>query len=136
MATCFSSDSLRVGARRVSPPLKISIQPFVRVQLRAVIRQVEHLDLLHVVFQPVFDSTGMVHFEVVKDENHVTVSILDHAFEEIDQNIRIHRTLENFPTYLALVGHRRHDAQALIFAVETHLLHLSLRGIASTAQIT
>ena len=48
---------------------QVCIQPFVRIQFRAVARLVEHLDSFLVLFEPFRHGFAVMHFEVVVHPN-------------------------------------------------------------------
>ena len=60
------------------PVVQVGIQAFIRVQLRAVTGQVEHLELLFMISQPVLHPARVIHLQIVQDQVHFTLCVLDH----------------------------------------------------------
>lgn len=51
--------------------LQVRVEHLVRVELRAVAGQIEHLDMLLVLLQPGLDGLAVVNFEVVQNQEHL-----------------------------------------------------------------
>ena len=51
------------------PSLEIVIQILIRVQLRAIRRQIENLNLLFVLLQPLLDRLAIMNSQIVQDQN-------------------------------------------------------------------
>ena len=84
--------------------LQVSVQALVRVELGAVGRQVEDLDLLLALPQPALHRAGPMDGQVVQDQEHLAVGILDEPPEKADQARRRDGAIEHHPAQLALVG--------------------------------
>ncbi len=73
--------------------LQVSVQPLVRVQLRAIGGQGEDLDLLLVPDQPVLHRLGPMDRQVVPDQEQLAAGLLDQPPEKADQARGLERVL-------------------------------------------
>src|SRR5215204_441673 len=111
---CLGRDSL----------LQIGVQALVGVELWAVGRKIKHLQALHLLRQPFAHQLGMVHPEVVQDQEHLAPDSLDESLEETNQDLGIQGANKHHPADLTLVGHSRNQRETL--SVATYLDHGSL----------
>ena len=85
-------DQLQLRARRGELRdglLEIGVGHLVRVELRAVARQVEHLDLVLVLGKPRLHGLAVVHPQVVQDQVDLASRVLDEPAQEVDQDVRV-----------------------------------------------
>ena len=87
-------------ARRLSGTAQVLIW----VQLRRIGRQVEHFNLVLMILEPGLDHLGMVHLEIVQDQEDFPLGITDQALHEVDQDRHIHGAVEKPEPHLPLVG--------------------------------
>src|SRR3954469_10919731 len=90
--------------------LDIAVQALVRVEVRAVGREVENLDLILTAVQPRAHQSCPMHLQPVEDEENLATGVADQALEEADQAWRLDRAVEHHPAHLAPVGYRRDQA--------------------------
>ena len=103
--------------------LQVGVQALVGVELWAVGRQIKYLQVLHLLRQPFAYHLGMVHPEVVQDQEHLALGRLDEPFEEPNQDLGIQGAIKHHPADLTLVRHRRDQRETL--SVAAHLDHRS-----------
>src|SRR5699024_248654 len=134
---CLALELLFVAFRSASmySGLKVAIQILIRIELRGVSRQVEHLDLVAVLSQPAFDDLGMVNPQIIQNQKDFTVGVLDQTLHEVDQDIGVHAALEEPESNLALIGDSRYQIDGLAFRTQANDRGLSFRRI-STGMLT
>jgi len=93
-------DRLQLRARRGELRdglLEIGVGHLVRVELRAVARQVEPLDLVLVLGKPCLRGLAVVHPQVVQDQIDLASRVLDQPAQEVDQDVGVERAVEGLP---------------------------------------
>jgi hypothetical protein len=106
--------------------LQFTVEIFVRIELRGVGREVEELDLVAVTGHPRTDLARVVHPQIVHNQKHLALGVLDQPLHEPDQQIGIHATVVDHESHHALVADRRDDLGA--HAPRRHAGHRSLAG--------
>lgn len=96
---------------------EVGVGPFIGIAFRAVTGQVEHLNVLNVFGQPLFKRFAVMHTQVVQDQQHFLLLSLDQSLEEVDQDRRVQRPIQDAPAHLPLVGKRRDDRQSLAMSI-------------------
>ena len=74
----------------MNPGLEITIEVFVRVELRRIRGQKEDFDLICMLFQPGFDSMAAMNFKVIEDKKYLPAGRLYQTPHEFDQLAGIH----------------------------------------------
>ena len=71
--------------RRAQLSLEVPVQVFVGVDLGRVRREIEDFDLIFPLGQPGSDQFGMMHFQVVEDQEQFLAAVGDQALHEADE---------------------------------------------------
>src|SRR3954452_3064926 len=133
-----SSPQLFLAARRLLARerlFQVSVHAFIRIQLRAVGWQVVHLDLRAVGREPVPHQPGAVGLEPIHDEEHLAPSLPDQALKEANEGRAVHRAIDDHPSQLALVGHRRDQAQLDPGLADPHHRGPAPRSVGAAAHV-
>ena len=88
---------LRFAARRCLARhrlLQIGVQPLLGIQLRAVRRQIEHLDLRPVRGQPIVNLPRSMRGQAVQDQENLAADVADQAAKKTDHHRGGDRPLE------------------------------------------
>ena len=88
--------------------LQIPVDPFIRVLLRRIRRQEEQLDasLVEWLLQPCTDHLGMMHPQVVHDQEHLALGhhVMHQGLHEVDEPGRIDRPRVQREAHLPLIA--------------------------------
>ncbi len=131
-------DELQLGPRRSQfrdRLLEVGVGHLVGVELGAVTGQVEDLDLVLVLDQPVLHGLAVMHSQVVQDQVDLAARVLDEPAQEVDQNVRVQSPVEGLPPHLALVGDGGDDRQAVALVVHPDHRRLALGCVAAAAHV-
>src|SRR5215210_1766625 len=115
--------------------LDIAVQALVRVEVRAIGREVENLDLILTSVQPRAHQSRPVHLQPIEDEENLAAGVADQALEEADQSRRLDRAVEHHPAQLASVAHRRDQADIGPPVVGANHRGLTAWGVAPAAHV-
>jgi hypothetical protein len=128
---------LQIACRRLARDgvLAIGIQDLVRVQLRAVGGQIEHLALRGVLGQPRAHAVGAREAQIVQDQDHLTAGVADQAGEKADHDRGLDGAAQHHPGQLALAGHRREQAQFYPPVAGAHGRRVAARRVRTAADI-
>ena len=88
--------------------LDIVVQVFVRVALGG--REVEQLDLVAMAQSPGLDPLGVVHLQVIYDQEHLLLCVLDQPPQEDDEAIDVKRPIIQHEAHQGAVGDGRNHA--------------------------
>ena len=103
----------RGGNPRMNPDFQITIQVLIRIELGRVGGQVEHLDLLRVFFQPLVYQFAVMHSQIVDDQKHLAIYILDQPTQKSNQRLGVHGIPVDHEPDLSLIGDRRDQIDPL-----------------------
>jgi hypothetical protein len=118
-----SLDELQLGLGRRQfrdRLLDVSIGHLVGVELGAVAGQVEDFDLGRVGLKPSLHGAAVMHPQVVHDQEDLLLRVPDEPLQEVDEDARVKRAVEDLPAHLALVGHAGDDRQAVALVGHAH----------------
>src|SRR3954470_2270855 len=115
--------------------LDVAVQALVRIEVGAVGREVENLDLILTSVQPRAHQPRPVYLQPVEDKENLAAGIADQVLEEADQGRRLDRAVEYHPAHLAPVGHRRDQSDIGPPMVGANHRGLAAWGVAPTAHV-
>ena len=101
---CGGSRGNRPGAYR---RLQIPVQVLIGIEFGCIRREVEQLDLIGVLRDPLAHAVGTMHAQVVDDQEHLALGVLNQILQEDDEALGIDGALEEGETHQSLVGNRR-----------------------------
>ena len=119
---------------RVHTGLEVGVQIFIWVQSRAVAGQVEQLYALSVLFYPLGHLPGMVHAQVVDDQEHFALRLFAQPFEKLNKPVRIQAFPVEHETQLALIGQGRNQLDSASPGLREHQ-HWPLAAWRVTARV-
>ena len=98
---------------RMHSYFQITIEVFIRIQLRRVGWQKENFDLLFMLFQPIANNITVMDGKVVKNQENFAVTIPYEPFHKFNQGVGIHLVLVDHESNFSLVGYRRNQVDPL-----------------------
>ena len=99
----------------MNPGLEVTVEIFIRVQLRRITRQIDDLDLVLPALQPSFDLLAVMDAQVVQHQEDLAAGVLDQPRHEPDQDQGAHLLGIGHEAHLTLVSHRRNEIEAVPF---------------------
>jgi hypothetical protein len=75
---------------KAQPGLEVPVQVFVGIDLGRVRREIEDFDLILALGQPGSDEFGMMHFQVVEDQEDFLAAVGNQPLHEADQQVGVH----------------------------------------------
>src|ERR1700681_1656178 len=121
-----------LGSHRL---LEVGVQAFVGIELGTVRRQKEDFELLGLLLQPFANHLGMMHSQVIQDQEHLTLRVLNQPLEEPNQDLSVQGIGEHHPAHFPLIGNRGNQRQAVAIAAHLHYRSLSSGSIAASPDI-
>ena len=115
----------------MNPDFQITIQVLIRVELGRVGRQVEHFDLIRVLFQPLVHQLAVMYSQVVDDQKHLSVHILDQSPHKANQRIGVHGVPVDHKADLSLIGDRGDQIDPVRLCRQDNRRSLAPRSVAS-----
>jgi hypothetical protein len=115
--------------------LEIGVEQLVRVQFRRVTGQIEDLDLAGVRRELLPYRLGVMHPQVIEDQEDLLLLSARQPIEKANQNPGVQGAGEDPPTHLPFVGHGGNHTQALAAGVGAHRRSPPLGGMAAAAPI-
>jgi len=86
--------------------LEIGIEQLVRVQLWRITGQIEDLDLVGVLCQPLLNQLAMMHAQVIEDQNDLFLLAVRKPLQKANEYPGIQRAGKDLPAHLPFVGYR------------------------------
>jgi len=113
------------------PEFQIAIQVLIRIELGRVGGQVEHLDLLKVLFQPLVYQFAVMHSQIVDNQKHLAAHILDQPSHKSNQGLGVHGISVDHEPDLALIGDGGDQIDPLGFGRQADSRSLAARSVAA-----
>ena len=109
-----------VGNQFGHDPFDVNVGHFVRVEFRAVTRQVEDLNGIVMIAQPFLGRFAVMNARVIQNQKCLLGSAFDQAAQEISQDARVARSTETLLPHLPLVDDGRDDQQSNTLAADAN----------------
>ena len=98
---------------RVDAELQAMVQILIRITFRRVWRQIKHLDLGFMPFQPSAHQFPVMHSQIVHDEKDFPPGFRDHTLHKLNQLLLVHGILVNHEPQVSLLADGRYHVYPL-----------------------
>lgn len=89
---------------RMDAEFQAMVQILIRITFRSVGRQIKHLDLGFMLFQPSTYQLAVVHSQIIHDEKDFPPDFRDHALHKFNQLLLVHGILVNHEPQVSLLA--------------------------------
>ena len=112
----------------MDPSFEISVQIFIRIQLRSIRRQIENLYFLLMVFEPFFNFFTVMGTQIIQNQKNLMVRVFNQPTHKFNQELAGHVVPVHHKSDQALVGDGRDHIDTALFGRKSYHRRFPLGG--------